>query len=400
MAVPFYNKMKELKREYGEEGLFRMLTAIAGHEQCGALEADDIGADEALRFMSEPQPEIFSFDRCATSETLADLAFGILDIKEGERVADLCCGSGAFLLRSLPKKKGVAYFGIERSGDAAKAAEARLSLFPDAAGAKIFNCDLFDAPEEKFDKIYCEPPFSLRFDEEENGAEFLLRELPWIKSLRRAAHISGCWSYVCKAVSMLAEGGRAVCVMSGGPLWNSFDAPVREHLVKNGLIEAVIALPGGVTYYPAPQATLVVLKRGCKAVTMADAREISAEGRRRKKLTQSRIDEIIAMLDGETEHSARVTPEEMERNEWQFFPGRYMQSEEPREWETVRLGDIASITRGAMIGARELEELSEGARNISVISYADIADGLLAENLGGISELPPRCLDCLLREGD
>ena len=106
------------------------------------------------------------------------------------------------------------------------------------------------------------------------------------------------------------------------------------------------------------------------------------------------------MLGGEGPGVRRVGADEMEAKEWQFFPGRYMQEEEAEPGESVRLGDVAAVIRGAMMGSRELEQLSGGERNYSVISYADISDGLLADELGGLSALPPRYEDCLLREGD
>lgn len=388
--------LKEMKHQYGEKELFQMMVRRARGAQ-GVL--DNVGAEEAREFITSPQPEIFSVDEDATSETLSELAFGILGINDGERVADLCCGSGAFLSHAARRRPGAVYRGTELDARAADAAQWRLSAVA-GADAVVTAGNLFDAPEEKFDKIYCEPPFGLRFDDDRSGMAFLDGELPWIKSLRRAWHISGCWCYVFKALSMLKEGGRAVCVMLGGPLWNSFDAPVREHLVREGLVEAVVSLPGGIASYSRLEPTLLVLKRGSRTVTMADARAVAAEGRRRKRLDRGQIDRILAMLGGEGPGVRRVGADEMEAKEWQFFPGRYMQEEEAEPGESVRLGDVAAVIRGAMMGSRELEQLSGGERNYSVISYADISDGLLADELGGLSALPPRYEDCLLREGD
>lgn len=393
------NEAKELKREFGEEKLFELLMAEARGECPDELEKREIDPGESRRFMTAPQPEIFSVDRFATSSSLADLAFKILDIKNGDRVSDLCCGSGAFLLSAMPKRQGALYFGIERDEKAARAAEERLSLYLCAAGAKIFNCDLFDAPDEKFDKIYCEPPFRLRFDEEKRGMEFLCQELPEVKSLRRSVQISGCWSYIYKAASMLADGGRAVCVMAGGPLLNSFDAPLRRDLAEKGLIEAVVALPGGITTYSPVAPVLIVLGRGGGSVMMADARNAGAIGRRRKRLEKEQIEEIAAMLSEESGESRRVSLAEMEQKEWQLYPERYLR-ETQEAGRMARLEDFAAIIRGAMLSAPELEKLSEGERRYSVINYADIRDGLLSEKLHGISELPRRYEDCVLRDGD
>ena len=206
--------LKEMKHQYGEKELFQMMVRRARGAQ-GVL--DNVGAEEAREFITSPQPEIFSVDENATSETLAELAFGILGINDGERVADLCCGSGAFLSHAARRRPGAVYRGTELDARAAEAAQWRLSAVA-GADAVVTAGNLFDAPEEKFDKIYCEPPFGLRFDDDRSGMAFLDGELPWIKSLRRAWHISGCWCYVFKALSMLKEGGRAVCVMLGGPL--------------------------------------------------------------------------------------------------------------------------------------------------------------------------------------
>lgn len=387
--------LKEMKHKYGEKELFQMMVRRARGAQ-DVLE--NVGRNEAREFITSPQPEIFSVDRDATSETLSELACGILGIKAGERVADLCCGSGAFLSYAARLAPGAVFRGTELDARAAEAAQWRLSAVQ-GADTVVTAGNLFDGPEEKFDKIYCEPPFGLRFDDDPSGMAFLDGELPWIKSLRRAWHISGCWCYVFKALAMLNEGGRAVCVMLGGPLWNSFDAPVREHLVKNGFVEAVVSLPGGVTCYSGLAPALLVLRRGSRIVTMADARGATAEGRRRKRLDKEQIDRIVAMLGGEGPGVRRVGADEMEEKEWQFFPGRYMQ-EEDEPGESVRLGDVAAVIRGAMMGSRELEELSGGARGYSVIGYADISDGLLADELSGISDLPPRYKECLLREGD
>lgn len=390
-------ELRELKREYGDKELFRMLAARARLEPSEVLESRGMDAQEARALVTEPQAELFSFDHDTTSESLAELVIGILRIKDGERVADLCCGSGAFLMRAARETPGVSFRGIELDEWLAEAARTRLSLVAPGR-AEISSGDVFEAPEEKYDKIYCEPPIGLRFNEERRGADFMLRELPWIKTLRRASHISGCWSYVCKVISSLKEGGRAVCVMAGGPLWNSFDAPVRGHLVREGLIEAVVSLPGGMTSYPAPSVTLVVIKRGCDGVIMADASGMEASGRRRKKLGREQIDEILATLSGGG-HGKRVSTEEMERGGWRLVPERYMPAdEEPGEY--ARLGDIVAITRGAMMGTREFEALSGGEPAYSVINYADISDGLLSDGLGRISKLPPKYLDCLLRDGD
>ena len=75
------NEAKELKREFGEEKLFELLIAEARGECPDELEKREIDPGESRQFMTAPQPEIFSVDRFATSSSLVDLAFKILDVK-------------------------------------------------------------------------------------------------------------------------------------------------------------------------------------------------------------------------------------------------------------------------------------------------------------------------------
>ena len=126
--------LKEMKHQYGEKELFQMMVRRAR----GAQEVlDNVGADEAREFITSPQPEIFSVDENATSETLSELAFGILGINDGERVADLCCGSGAFLSHAARRKPGAVYRGTELDARTAEAAQWRPAALagPGAGGA-------------------------------------------------------------------------------------------------------------------------------------------------------------------------------------------------------------------------------------------------------------------------
>ena len=114
--------LKEMKHQYGEKELFQMMVRRAR----GAQEVlDNVGADEAREFITSPQPEIFSVDENATSETLSELAFGILGINDGERVADLCCGSGAFPSPAARRRPGPVSRGTDPGPPAGAAAKER-----------------------------------------------------------------------------------------------------------------------------------------------------------------------------------------------------------------------------------------------------------------------------------
>ena len=98
--------LKEMKHQYGEKELFQMMVRRARGTQ-DVL--DNVGAEEAREFITSPQPEIFSVDETATSETLAELAFGIAEAARSFRTrrgaGPARSTAGRSSTRALPRRR-------------------------------------------------------------------------------------------------------------------------------------------------------------------------------------------------------------------------------------------------------------------------------------------------------
>ncbi|RLG60212.1 MAG: hypothetical protein DRN95_00225 [Candidatus Hydrothermarchaeota archaeon] len=166
-------------------------------------------------------------NRFVTPREVVDLMVNLAQPKPGERVADICCGTGIFLVKALRFVKevygedaGLELYGADIYDKAVEAS--RLNLL--ANGARNFTViqadslqeqeDIFD---QKYDLILGNPPFG--------GGQ--------------------CKQFIYRWVNLLRDGGRMVVNVSEGVLANTgqADRELRHWLVKNFEIKAVVSLP-------------------------------------------------------------------------------------------------------------------------------------------------------------
>lgn len=88
------------------------------------------------------------------TELLVEEALGF--IKAGDRVLDLCTGSGAIAV-AVAKQSGAEIFGCDISADAIEVARKNAAV--NEVSAEFFESDLFDNVEGKFDIIISNPPY-------------------------------------------------------------------------------------------------------------------------------------------------------------------------------------------------------------------------------------------------
>jgi len=198
---------------------------LLGEEQLGLWQRtwthEDL--DEALmRLIADKRA-----NRFVTPRQIVDFMVNLAQPKPDERVADICCGTGIFLVKALRFVKEVygedadlELYGADVYDKAVGAA--RLNLL--ANGAQNFTVVQADSLREeggifaqKYDLILGNPPFG------GGQARAFLRR--WAR--------------------LLTDGGRAVVNVSEGVLANSgsSDRELRHWLVSNFELEAVVSLP-------------------------------------------------------------------------------------------------------------------------------------------------------------
>lgn len=320
-----------------------------------------------------------------TPESIVKLANTILQPKE-ERVADFCCGTGAFLTETAMTNPDCEFWGMEISTYSKEIAEIRLSLITDKADIQqgsIFSLD----KDEKFDKIFCDFPWNMRTKNAWVEKEKLVELEEIIPDLKRATVAD--WLFVTSVISHLKENGKAVVVATNGTTWNGgVSKTIRERFLKLGYVEAVISLPENLYVTTSIPTSLLVLSKGNHSVRMIDASGMADVGRRQNILSDETILKISELLNMDSEASVCVTLEEIEKNDYAINPSRFLENEIEVENGVPFEDLIINITRGAQVKASELDELvSVTPTEYQYLMLANIQDGIINDELPYLKEL-------------
>jgi type I restriction enzyme M protein len=242
-----------------------------------------------------------------TPREVVDLIMQILAPKSYESVCDPTCGSGGMLIAAanLLKTHGGRGYTLRLHGQEAvpdTAGVARMNLYMhNLTGFHIEVGDTLKDPRFKkpdgsiarFDVIVANPPYSLKWK-------------PWTNDPRAiggvAPQSSADWAFVQHMIaSMGAKKGRAGVVLPHGVLFRGGqEAAIRQRVVDDDLLEAVIGLPANLFYSTSiPTAILVFRALGTKAderrggVLFIDASARFAKAKNRNILTSADIADVV-----------------------------------------------------------------------------------------------------------
>ena len=332
---------------------------------------------------------------CGTPESISKLAIKILNIKENEKIADFGSGVGDFITLISKNNEKNNVYGIEINTYSCEISKIRAELFA-ANNVEVELGDMFAvADDRKFDKIFSNYPFGMRFINLNASTEYVESLLKRMPEIRRAT--SADWIFNSLLLDHLEDGGKAVAVMTNGSTWNSIDQKIREHFVRNGLIEAVIALPSKLFEFTNIPTTMIVFSRNNKSVRLIDSTAICEQGRRQNIITDTNIDQIIRLLNEDGEQAITVDLKTLQQNEFVLNPSRYLEYTVEIE-DGVEFGSlIKSITRGAQLKASELDNMvSEEPTDIQYLMLANIQNGMISEDLPYLKELDPKLTKYLI----
>lgn len=179
---------------------------------------------------------------CYTPKSIAMLLTNLLPIDKDTSVFDPACGTGSFLLsiyKSVGSSTKLNLVGQEVNMRVAEIAMAYMALnkIPTST-IKIAN-SLIDVPNQKFDLVITEPPIGLRLNQD--VFSFLQSQSNFrFGSPTRIAD----FNFIQQAIASLNNSGRAAIMVNAGVLFRSGkEARIRERIIEEDLIEAVISLP-------------------------------------------------------------------------------------------------------------------------------------------------------------
>lgn len=353
--------------------LVKLVNKIAGLDLGGGLKDNEIDAfGDAYEFLmtmyasnaGKSGGEFFTPQE--VGELLARIAAaGRANVN---KVYDPCCGSGGLMLK-FAKVLGAenvrsGFFGQEKNLTTYNLA--RINMFLHDVNFDKFDIaygDTLVAPahwdDEPFDAIVSNPPYSTRWEGKSNPLN--INDPRFSPAGVLAPESKADLAFTMHMLSWLSTEGTAAIVEFPGVLYRSIAAEkkIREYLIRNNYIDAVIQLPADL-FFGTPIATCVLVLK--KSKTAGDILFVDASGEftrqdSKNKLMPDHIDHIAETVLSRAEEryfSKLVANDEVLANDANLSVGTYVEKEDARE--VIDIVELNARIRGIVAREQELRE--------------------------------------------
>jgi type I restriction enzyme M protein len=302
-----------------------------------------------------------------TPESIVKLLVEMLEPFKG-RIYDGCCGSGGMFVQSekfIEAHEGkigdIAVYGQESNPTTHKLAKMNLAIR--GIDAKIELGDTFHNDRHKdlkADYILANPPFNIS----DWGGEQLQDSSLWKYGLPPVGNANYAWLQL--FINKLNPTGTAGIVLANGSMTTNTgnEGEIRKQLIKEGLVDCMVALPTQLFYNTQIPACLWFLARNRKnhkfrdrsnEILFIDARNLgSMVSRKNKVLTDTDIEKITQAYHSWRNKGGNYTDiqgfckaatlDEVEANNFVLTPGRYVGTEEVEDDGVSFDEKVATIT--------------------------------------------------------
>uniref|UniRef100_UPI001F17CA43 type I restriction-modification system subunit M n=1 Tax=Sediminihaliea albiluteola TaxID=2758564 RepID=UPI001F17CA43 len=304
-------------------------------------------------------------------------------------VYDPTCGSGSLLLKASDEApRGLSIYGQEI--DNATSALARMNMIlHDNATAKIVQGNTPSSPEWKnddgqlktFDFAVANPPFSTK---------------NWTSGLNRSGdefgrfvwgvppEKNGDYAFLLHIIKSLKSKGKGAIILPHGVLFRgNAEARIRENLIKQGYIKAIIGLPANLFYGTGiPACIIVVDKEGAAqrdSIFMIDASKGFMKDGNKNRLRSQDVHKIVDVfthaltLPG---YSRSVAFDEIASNDYNLNIPRYIDSSTPED-----MHDLAGHLQGG-IPNQDIDQLQQFWQ-----VFPNLRDSILTPQREGYSQI-------------
>ncbi|HCW63301.1 MAG: type I restriction-modification system subunit M [Leeuwenhoekiella sp.] len=282
-----------------------------------------------------------------TPKEVSGLLAKLVAPKEGDRIFDPTCGSGSLLIKVAEETKDAdgeptnnfAIYGQESNGDTW--ALSKMNCFLHSMdSAQIEWCDTINNPKliegdalMKFDIVVANPPFSLdKWGHENAEADRFKRFFRGVPPKSK-----GDYAFIQHMIETTAPGGRVGVIVPHGVLFRgSAEQKIRQQLIEENLLEAVIGLPTNLFYGTGIPAAILIFNKAktTEDILFIDASKDYEDGKRQNKLRPQDIEKIVDTYTGFKtikKFSAVVPPEEVAENDFNLNIPRYVDTFEEEE---------------------------------------------------------------------
>lgn len=301
-----------------------------------------------------------------TTHSVAKLLAKLAQPKKGDRIADPACGSGGLLLlagEEIEKtgSKNYALYGQESTGSTYQLARMNMFLHRrDSArlewGDTLNNPQLVENDQlMKFDTQVCNPPFSLKKWGAENA------EADKYKRFWRGVppKDKGDFAFVTHMVETAKpKTGRIAVIVPHGVLFRGgAEGKIREQLLKENIIDAVVGLSAGLFQTTGIPVAILIIDRSREKgganekkrdVLFIEASKEFKPGKAQNMLTDENIEKIYNTYAKRKEiekFSRKVSFKEIEENDFNLNITRYVDTfeEEAPVDIKVNLKELAEL---------------------------------------------------------
>ncbi|MDE5470540.1 type I restriction-modification system subunit M [Elizabethkingia meningoseptica] len=319
------------------------------------LEGNDVIGDAyeylIARFAGD---EIKKSGEFYTPSEVSVLLAKLLQPQPGNRINDPACGSGSLLIK-LAKEVGSSNFSLYgQEVNGSTWALARMNMFLheiDNAtiewGDTLNNPRLLEGDElMKFDIVAANPPFSL----DKWGAENAVADQYSRFHRGIPPKSKGDYAFISHMIeTTYADTGRVGVIMPHGVLFRgSSEAKIRQQLIEENLLEAVIGLPANLFYGTSIPATMLIFDKAKGAntdVLFIDASKGFETGKNQNRLREEDIAHIVTTYKAfkadatlkdegvviEDKYAYRATFKEIKENDFNLNIPRYVDTFEEEE---------------------------------------------------------------------
>lgn len=265
-------------------------------------------------------------------ESLSELVLKIMN-KNGS-ILDLCCGNGDFLVKAVDTNSDYSVTGYEKSLHRLLNARIRLLMMNSYYNFKHVSSLDNVIDDSKYDTIFCIPPFGERLDNDKlNTTNFELKRTN-----------TNYWYYVDRMLSMLKPKGKGIIILPELPMFKNPDSAIREYLVKNKLVEAIIELPERIFSNTGIGTIMLVLSKNNNYCRLIDAKDMYFKITR--IINSIDVDKVYNSYTEENDKVKLVVDRDFEERGYSFIPSKYLNNITNEIKNPKLLKEYVTITRG------------------------------------------------------
>ena len=302
------------------------------------------------------------------AQILCRIAMTGQEEKKGLQVYDPCMGSGSLMLscRNYSKEPDyIKYYGQELMPSTYNLA--RMNMFLHGVlpeNQHLRNGDTLDADwptdeETEFDCVTMNPPYSANW----SAADGFLQDERFMDYGGKLAPKSKAdYAFLLHGFYHLKQTGTMAIVLPHGVLFRgAAEGTIREILLKNGSIYAVIGLPSNMFYNTSIPTCIIVLKkhREGRDVLFIDASNLFEKDKKQNVMREEHIDKVLELYNNRQsvdKQAYLASYDDIEANDFNLNIPRYVDTSEDEEEIDLRSlsGEIRKTNK----------EIKEGNENL------------------------------------